>query len=110
MHFMAWSVELRQSVIDDLRWFGRRDGRQILREALSQLAVDPLIETRRFKTLRPNPVAERELRLLGKYRVLFNVDRQGQIVTIVLVGEKRGQSLIVQGEEFTGHHETDSAE
>jgi hypothetical protein len=33
-----------------------------------------------------------------------------RVVTIVLVGEKRGQSLIVQGEEFTAHHESDPAE
>ncbi len=46
----------------------------------------------------------------SQYRVLFNVDEPAQVVTIVLVGEKRGQSLIVQGEEFTGHRESDSAE
>ena len=63
-----------------------------------------------MKTLRPNPVAGRELRLFGRYRVLFNVDEPAQVVTIVLVGEKRGQALIVQGEEFTEHHESHSAE
>ena len=62
-----------------------------------------------MKTLRPNPVAERELRLFGKYRVLFNVDEENEEVTIILVGEKRGNSLFVQGEEFAGH-ESDSAE
>ena len=70
----------------------------------------PLAETRNAKTLRPNPVAERELRLFGKYRVLFNVDEDAEEVTILLVGEKRGNSLIVQGEEFTEHHESDTAE
>ncbi len=107
---MAWSVELKESVIDDLRWFGKRDGRQLLREILRRLEEDPLVESRQMKTLRPNPVAGRELRLFGKYRVLFNVDEPARAVTIILVGEKRGQSLIVQGEEFTGHHESDSAE
>ena len=33
-----------------------------------------------------------------------------RLVTIVLVGEKRGEALIVQGEEFTEHHESDPAE
>ncbi len=61
-------------------------------------------------SLRPNPVAGRELRLFGKYRVLFNVDEPARVVTIVLVGEKRGDALVVQGEEFTGHHEADPAE
>jgi mRNA-degrading endonuclease RelE of RelBE toxin-antitoxin system len=103
---MAWSVELKQSVLDDFRWFGKRDGRQVLKEAIQRLAADPLLETCQVKTLRPNSVAERELRLFGKYRVLFNIDQQTRVVTIVLVGEKRGDRLIVQGEEFTRHYES----
>lgn len=63
-----------------------------------------------MKTLRPNPVAQRELRLFGRYRVLFNVNRTQQRVTIVLVGEKRGNALIVQGRRFMEHHESDPAE
>ena len=55
-------------------------------------------------------MARRELRVVGIYRVLFNVDEDAQTVTIVLVGEKQGNKLIVQGEEFTAHHESDSAE
>ena len=107
---MAWSVELKESVLDDLRWFGKKGGRQLLKEALQRLEEDPLVESRHMKTLRANPVAGRELRLFGKYRVLFNVDEPAQVVTIILVGEKRGESLLVQGQEFTGHHEIDPSE
>jgi mRNA-degrading endonuclease RelE of RelBE toxin-antitoxin system len=106
---MSWPVELKESVIDDLRWFGKKDGRMLLKEAEQHLAADPLVESRNMKTLRPNPVARRELRLFGKYRVLFNLDEDNDKVTIILVGEKRGNSLFVQGEEFTGH-ESDPAE
>jgi mRNA-degrading endonuclease RelE of RelBE toxin-antitoxin system len=107
---MAWTVELKESVIDDLRWFGKKNGRQVLREALKRLEADPLAETQQMKTLRPNPVSHRELRIFGKYRVLFNVDQPAQAVTVVLVGEKRGEALLVQGEEFYAHHETDPIE
>jgi mRNA-degrading endonuclease RelE of RelBE toxin-antitoxin system len=107
---MAWSVKLKESVIGDLRWFGKKAGRELLTEAQNRLSTDPLAETRHLKTLRPNPVAQRELRLFGKYRVLFNVAEEAEEVTIVLVGEKRGNVLIVQGEEFTEHHESDPAE
>ena len=100
---MRWAVALRESVIEDLRYFGRKVGRLILKEARMQLAAGPLAETGQMKTLRPNPVAQRELRLFGKYRVLFNVDAARCIVDVVLVGEKRGNSLIVQGKEFTAH-------
>jgi mRNA-degrading endonuclease RelE of RelBE toxin-antitoxin system len=107
---MAWAVTLAESVLDDLRWFGRKDGRLLLRAAEELLQADSLTETRNLKTLRPNSVAQREVRLFGKYRVLFNLDEAAQVVTIVLAGEKRGSKLIVQGEEFTAHHESDPAE
>ena len=41
----------------------------------------------------------------GRYRVLFNMDEVLKEVTILLVGEKRGDALIVQGERFTAHYE-----
>jgi len=107
---MPWAVALRESVIEDLRYFGRKVGRLILKEARKQLTAGPLAETGQMKTLRPNPVAQRELRLFGKYRVLFNVDAARSSVDVVLVGEKRGNSLIVQGKEFVAHHESDSAQ
>ncbi len=107
---MAWTVTLKESVIGDLRWFGRKDGRLLLKTATERLTADPLAATRQLKTLRPNPVAQRELRLFGKYRVLFNVDPGAEVVTIVLVGEKRGETLLVQGEEFTEHHENSPPE
>jgi mRNA-degrading endonuclease RelE of RelBE toxin-antitoxin system len=100
---MGWSVKLKLSVLDDLRWFGRKDARVILRAILDRLVSDPLTETRNNKTLRPNPVAQRELRVIGKYRALFNVDPEAAEVTIVLVGEKRANSLVVQGREFVLH-------
>jgi mRNA-degrading endonuclease RelE of RelBE toxin-antitoxin system len=106
---MAWTVDLKESVIDDLRWFGRKEGRVLLTAMEERLATDPLAETRNIKTLSANPVAQRELRLFGKYRVLFNVDSDAELVTVILFGEKRGSSLYVQGEEFTAHHESDSA-
>ena len=30
---MSWTVTLKESVLDDLRWFGKKDGRLLLREA-----------------------------------------------------------------------------
>ena len=105
---MAWHVEIMPSALDDLRWFGRKVGRILLQMAEAILSGNPLAESKNLKTLRPNPVAERELRLSGKYRVLFNVDAVKEIVTIVMVGEKRKNSLFVQGQEFTDH-ESDPA-
>jgi mRNA-degrading endonuclease RelE of RelBE toxin-antitoxin system len=107
---MAWNVTLKESVIDDLRWFGKKDARVILATAEERLAADPLTETRNLKILRPNAIAQRELRLFGNIRMLFNVEEEKQTVDIVLVGEKQGYTLLVQGEEYTKHHESDSTE
>ena len=100
---MEWTVELKESVVEDLRWFGRKEGKRILAEATARLATDPLADSKSMKTLRPNAYAQRELRLFGKYRVLFNVNEAESSVMILLVGEKQGNLLIVQGEEFHGH-------
>ena len=109
---MKWSVTLKESVIDDLRWFGRKTGRLIFAEAEAEqlLSKNPVSESKNLKTLKPNRIAQRELRLFGKYRVLFNVDHELREVTVINVGEKRGNALFVQGEEFQVHHEGDPAE
>ncbi|HEV3205175.1 MAG TPA: type II toxin-antitoxin system RelE/ParE family toxin, partial [Gemmataceae bacterium] len=91
-------------------WFGKKTGRKLLQKALEFLEQDPLAETKTMKPLRPNPAAERELRLFGKYRLLYAVDPQEKRVTIILVGEKRGNKLFVSGREFSDHHESDSTQ
>jgi mRNA-degrading endonuclease RelE of RelBE toxin-antitoxin system len=106
---MAWEVDVKEEAIGHLAWFGKKTGRKLLQSALELLKQDPLAETKNMKSLRPNPIAHRELRLWGKYRVLFSVDSPNRRVTIILVGEKRGNKLIVSGREFTDHHENNSA-
>ena len=100
-----WAVALKESVIEDLRSLGRAASRKILNEAGRRLAEDPQAARPNLKTLRPNPIAERELRLYGKYRVLFNVNVAKHEVVIVLAGEKQGNALIVQGRRFTAHED-----
>jgi mRNA-degrading endonuclease RelE of RelBE toxin-antitoxin system len=107
---MAWTVTLHEAAIENLRWFGKRTSQLLLKAALDRLRNDPLAKTRNMKTHRPNPVAQRELRMADKYRVLFNVDEEAEKVTIVVVGEKRGNMLLVEGKEFIEHHEDDHAE
>jgi mRNA-degrading endonuclease RelE of RelBE toxin-antitoxin system len=106
---MAWTVEVKESAVEHLQWFGKKTGRKLLKNALEYLEQDPLAETKNLKTLRPNSIADRELRLFGMYRVLFSVDEDARLVTIILVGEKRGNRLVVLGEEFA-EHESDPLE
>ena len=100
---MTWTVEIKEAAIGHLQWFGKKTGRKLLGKTLEFLRRDPLAETKNLKTLRPNPIADRELRLFGKYRILFSVDETAQLVTVILVGEKRGNRLLVAGMEFTEH-------
>ena len=106
----SWRVAVKRSVVVDLRALGQTTGRAVLENAVERLSQDPISETRNLKTLRPNPVAQRELRVMGKYRILFNIDQATREVTILLAGEKRGDALIVQGERFTAHYEGRSIE
>jgi len=54
-------------------------------------------ETRNRKRLRPNDVAEWELRV-DKFRIFYNADRETLIVSIQAVGFKIGNLLFVRGE------------
>src|SRR5262245_4409860 len=106
---MTWTVEVKEAALAHLQWFGKKTGRKLLEKALESLEEDPLAESKNVKTLRPNRVADRELRLFGIYRILFSVDEDEKLVTIILVGEKRGNRLLVLGQEFT-EHESDPSE
>ena len=63
---------------------------------LQLLSYEPTTKTRNRKPLRPNEVAEWELRI-GKFRVLYDVDENGRIVRIKVVGFKIGNLLFVRG-------------
>jgi mRNA-degrading endonuclease RelE of RelBE toxin-antitoxin system len=59
---------------------------------------DPTEESRnKFRLRRASPHAEYELRL-GDFRVFYRV--RDEIVEVVLIGEKRGNRLLIGGEEF----------
>jgi mRNA-degrading endonuclease RelE of RelBE toxin-antitoxin system len=66
------------------------------------LSYQPTHGSRRIKEMRPNPVAGWELRL-ADYRVLYDVDDQRRVVQVQVIGEKVGNRLIVQGEEYSAH-------
>ena len=61
---------------------------------------DPLAVSRnKFLLRRPSPHAERELRL-GDWRVFYTASDDGALVLVTLIGEKRGNKLLIEGEEF----------
>jgi len=56
-----------------------------------------MVETRNRFQMRPNDVAEWELRI-EKYRVFYNVEEAIQIVSIEVIGFKLRDRLFVRGE------------
>ena len=97
-----FEIQITHGAEADLAWFKPFTRRVILDGIAVHLRHEPKTATRRVKAMRPNPVAERELRL-GDYRVLYDVDEEDRTVTVQLVGEKRGNRLIVCGQEFSAH-------
>ena len=68
----------------------RKFDRNIILDAIkAQLPFEPLCETRNRKMLRPNPLADWQLR---QHRVFYEVDEQSARVRIVALGYKEHKS------------------
>jgi mRNA-degrading endonuclease RelE of RelBE toxin-antitoxin system len=94
-----FNVEFTQDAIEDLQSLRKYEQQQIVDAADNQLKHEPDKETRNRKRLRPNQLAEWELRA-GDCRVFYDVDAVGLEVKIVAVGVKAGNKLLIRGEEF----------
>ncbi|MGH8563473.1 MAG: type II toxin-antitoxin system RelE family toxin [Gammaproteobacteria bacterium] len=94
-----FQVRITPEALDDLRRLRKRDSKWILDEVERQLTVQPATETRNRKRLRPNRLAEWELRI-DRLRVFYDVDEPTQSIKIVAVGFKRGSRLYIRDEEI----------
>ena len=85
--------------IDDLRQFRKYDQQHVVAAIETQLLHQPAHETRHRKRLRPNALAEWELRV-QTFRVFYDVDVAQTVVKIAAVGSKEGNTLFLHGEEY----------
>jgi mRNA-degrading endonuclease RelE of RelBE toxin-antitoxin system len=99
---MPFKITITDDADRQLRSLPVRDQRILEAAVLSRLEHQPTTLTKAIKRLRPNPLAEFELRA-GDLRALYNVE--GDEVVILIVGRKVGNKLIVEGEEFHGHQD-----
>ena len=60
---------------------------------------EPTRGTRNRKRLRPNQLAEWELRVEA-FRVFFDVLAEDEIVKVVAIGVKEGNDLFIHGEKY----------
>ena len=97
-----FQFELVRSARADLAFIEVFIRRQILDSMDLHLRHQPTVATSRVKPMRPNQAGKWELRV-GDYRVIYDVDENLRLVTIKVIGEKRGNELFVQGQEYHDH-------
>ena len=93
-----YDIEFSNDALVDLRWFKKHGQNEILDSIEDNLRSDPKVETRNRKRLRPNDIAEWELRI-GKYRVFYDINDLLRLVSIEAIGLKIGSSLRFRGQE-----------
>jgi mRNA-degrading endonuclease RelE of RelBE toxin-antitoxin system len=93
-----YDIELTPQAIDDLRWFRKHEQQEIVETINKQLRYEPVKQTRNRKPMRPNEIAEWELRI-RHFRILYSVDTVVRIVEIQRIGEKRGNRFFFRGRE-----------
>ncbi|MBM4035204.1 MAG: hypothetical protein FJ291_25965 [Planctomycetes bacterium] len=94
-----YQIGLTPEAFDDLESFRRFDRSRVLHDIHEQLRHGAAVETHNRKRLRPNALAEWELRI-GKFRVFYDVDEPATAVKIVAIGAKEGSRLFIHGEEY----------
>jgi mRNA-degrading endonuclease RelE of RelBE toxin-antitoxin system len=98
---MNRSVEFTDSALRALAKMGKVQRKVVLSGIKTHLVENDPLETTRnnFPLRRLSPHAERELRL-DNWRVFYAVLDDGLLVLVNLIGEKRGNKLFIEGEEF----------
>ena len=85
--------------IEDMRLLRKHERKLVMEEIEKQLSYQPTQETRNRKKLRPNEVAEWELRV-EKFRVFYDIDKLKKFVKVEAVGYKKGSRLFIHQKEY----------
>jgi mRNA-degrading endonuclease RelE of RelBE toxin-antitoxin system len=94
-----YEIQYTVEAIEDLKLYRKHERQLIVDQIDEQLSHEPSHETRNRKRLRPNRVAEYELRIT-KFRVFFDVDESEEVVKIEAIGHKEGSALFIGGKEY----------
>ncbi len=94
-----FKVEFTPEAVEDMRLLRKYERIRVIEEIENQLVHQPAQETRNRKRLRPNKVAEWELRA-DKFRIFYDIDKENKVVKIEAVGYKKGSRLFIHGEEY----------
>ena len=92
----SYILDMTEDANEDLSHYRVFERKLITDEIVIQLVDQPDVETLNRKHLRDNPIARWELKV-GKFRVFYEIDADGQIVTVVSVGHKEHNVLYIRG-------------
>ena len=96
---MPYQVEYSPAAVEHLRGLNRRDQVAVIDAVERQLRLEPTIETRNRKRMRPNPIAPWEMRI-GDLRVYYDVkDEREAVVQILAIGVKQRNRVRIGKEE-----------
>ncbi len=97
---MTYKIDFAESVKVHMEALSAHQRSIVLDAIQRQLTHEPLKETHNRKMLRPNPVAPWELRK-GNLRVFYEVAASApDVVRILAVGWKEGNTLFIGDEEM----------
>lgn len=94
-----FDIEFTPEADSNIDGFSKNDQKRLLDHIGEQLTHEPGGATSNRKRLRPNELAEWELRL-DRFRVFYDIDGEKQMVTVVAIGLKEGNRLTIGGREF----------
>lgn len=92
-----YDIEFAPGALDDLRSLRKFEQQQVLDGIESHLRHQPAVETRNRKRLRPNEIAEWELRI-GQFRVFYNSNEKELTLRVEAIGFKVGNLLFIRRE------------
>ena len=96
---MKFTIAFTPEALDDLNSFKKFEQKILFELIETRLQYEPTMRTRHRKRLRPNRLAEWELRI-GKFRVFYDVDVQMNFIKVEAIGYKAGSKLFIHGEEY----------
>ena len=97
---MAFNILYSPAAVDHLTALTKAEQVRIVDEVELQLTHQPMLQTRKRKILRPNPIAPWELRV-GEFRVFYSVQVLPESkVYVKAVGKKFHNELWIGGERI----------
>ena len=101
---MAYEIRFAECVRDHVEFLTAAERSLLLDTIREQLSDEPLVETRKRKPLRPNPLAPWELRV-GPLRAFYEVlprerelEKAADVVYVLAIGKKERNVLRIAGE------------